>query len=547
MWIPEERISEEQFPFVEMAFDSGTAYPESDADDEYERSVHDASPVLPTDDEEDLSGSEGTRGQTSNEHTPTTYGRMADERQGALEISKEPITEWDAEDCADFISSLGVDLAKYAQDFVEHNVDGVALIAFTHAELTEMGIKSVGHRLTILKAVYDVKIKQDIPIEKDDYIPASKCLLLCFETEFRANQFCSGAEGDVQLGYVSQDDLRRALEEHDRRSIARSDWLESELRRLQNENRRLREELLPVFKMIKEDHPLPSHPSSSQQQPAGQGYTQQYANAYGDSGQTASAAPTPALSGGGLQRKFSTKQFFLNSTPKNVSPTHLQSQERGMMEASLDPSSAAERAVLSSSHLSAINGAQQSPGLSPHQAIPSPTSPPHQLKTLSGSTLATRSYGPGASTRTTYADENSTYQPSTYGRESIVKPPPSSRRAPTPNPSSGGNSASSVEIFKSFKVGMEDPCWMVLPAALKKYNISAPPEQYALYIVYGDQERCLERDEKPLILFKELDKGGKKPMFMLRKTNMHPDSQQAAGSGTLPLRRGNYDPPGGII
>ena len=64
---------------------------------------------------------------------------------------------------------------------------------------------------------------------------------------------------------------------------------------------------------------------------------------------------------------------------------------------------------------------------------------------------------------------------------------------------------------------MEDPCEKVLPAALKKYNINADWKNYALYIVYGDQERCLGLKEKPLILFKQLDKEGRKPMFMLRR------------------------------
>lgn len=34
-----------------------------------------------------------------------------------------------------------------------------------------MGVGSVGHRLTILKAVYDIKVKQNVPIEPDDYVP----------------------------------------------------------------------------------------------------------------------------------------------------------------------------------------------------------------------------------------------------------------------------------------------------------------------------------------------------------------------------------------
>lgn len=50
-------------------------------------------------------------------------------------------------------------------------------MALRHEELKEMGVASVGHRLTILKGVYDVKVKHDIPIEADHYVP-----LCMFET-----------------------------------------------------------------------------------------------------------------------------------------------------------------------------------------------------------------------------------------------------------------------------------------------------------------------------------------------------------------------------
>jgi hypothetical protein len=98
----------------------------------------------------------------------------------------------------------------------------------------------------------------------------------------------------------------------------------------------------------------------------------------------------------------------------------------------------------------------------------------------------------------------------------------------------------SVEIFQSLRVGMEDPCYKVLPAALKKYNINAPWEQYVLYIVYGDNERCLFMEEKPLMLFKQLDKEGKKPMFMLRKIKPNPtDSSHSLQTNTA----ANTQPP----
>jgi hypothetical protein len=73
------------------------------------------------------------------------------------------------------------------------------------------------------------------------------------------------------------------------------------------------------------------------------------------------------------------------------------------------------------------------------------------------------------------------------------------------------------DVFTSFRVSMDDPTYKVLPVALKKYNITADWRNYALYITFGDQERLMGLNEKPLMLFKLLDREGKKPMFMLRK------------------------------
>ena len=55
--------------------------------------------------------------------------------------------------------------------YAENEIVGEALIALRHDELKEMGIMSVGHRLTTLKGVYDVKLKQGIPIDSDHWVP----------------------------------------------------------------------------------------------------------------------------------------------------------------------------------------------------------------------------------------------------------------------------------------------------------------------------------------------------------------------------------------
>lgn len=54
-----------------------------------------------------------------------------------------------------------------------------------HDDLKAMGINSVGHRLTILKSVYDVKKAQDVPIESDHYMPP--CKPRCSRTHFLAD------------------------------------------------------------------------------------------------------------------------------------------------------------------------------------------------------------------------------------------------------------------------------------------------------------------------------------------------------------------------
>ena len=88
-----------------MAFPAGTAYhADSDADDEYERSVV-ASPTLPhTDSEHSPTDSE------PNEHTPT-FGTSAEESS----LPKTIISAWTAEEAAQFITALG--LKQYSDSF----------------------------------------------------------------------------------------------------------------------------------------------------------------------------------------------------------------------------------------------------------------------------------------------------------------------------------------------------------------------------------------------------------------------------------------------
>ena len=338
---------------------------------------------------------------------------------------------------------------------------------------------------------------------------------------------------------ATRDDISRIIKSIEIRDH-RIQAAEAELRKITDEYRRLRDELLPIFRMAK-DHsqPLPYHPNDN------------HSPNHHEDGMSPmiSQLPQEQKIGSGLSRKFSTKRLFLGGTPKSSSPTHISQSipEGRQADTSLDPSAAA---IAASNHLTttAMGGSQ--PSTSPSQANhPSPTSPNtyanqptlhertyrDQQPSSGGSrnyyphpSEDTQGYSSTASTITSERDRDRSNPTPTPGSQRNRGQPPEQyvqaqqqrqqqqqpQQQIQDEPPSGGNN---FNIFKKFRVSMEDPCERVLPAALKKYNINADWKNYALYIVYGDQERCLGLREKPLILFKQLDKEGRKPMFMLRR------------------------------
>ncbi|KAF2233396.1 RA-domain-containing protein [Viridothelium virens] len=532
-----------------MAYRS--AYHEdSDADDEFERSVV-ASPTLPPDFESSPTDSD----PPSAENTPTTY------THSDSHISPNGlISQWTATQCADFVSSLG--LRQYADTIVEEGVNGEALIALHHAELKEMGMASVGHRLKVLRNVYEIKVKQNIPLDPEDFVPPS-------------------AEASSQDATATQDDIARIIESiklRDERIIQAETelkMLKEDMNRVLEENRRLREDFLPALRMYKDrSHPLPNPDGQNQDNMSSPPLSNQT-----DRGPSS------------LSRKFSTKKLFLGSAPKNPSPTiH---EGRTLNDGSnLHPSAAA---VAASNDLTAsFGGSQTSPNTLDQRSPTSPAystqtattarsfrgdkygddsyadrdrdrvngnrsrsnadEPPNSGNTITSSAASTTStiIPPNSSTANTLAsladrskDSSSltSVAPSTSSSTTAIGAPPNSA---TSNASGSSSNNPQVEIYKSFRVSVDDPCYKVLPVALKKYNITADWRQYALYIVHGDQERCLGLQEKPLILFKQLDREGRKPMFMLRRHaspqvghenyigGAHRDGSQAGGSVSLP-------------
>ena len=84
-----------------------TYHEDSDADDEYERSLV----GTPIDAQPDSDGSDTESERPSNDHTPT-FSKQGDDPS----LPKSEITEWTAEETAQFISTLG--LRQYCDVFI---------------------------------------------------------------------------------------------------------------------------------------------------------------------------------------------------------------------------------------------------------------------------------------------------------------------------------------------------------------------------------------------------------------------------------------------
>ncbi|EEB86660.1 hypothetical protein MPER_16305, partial [Moniliophthora perniciosa FA553] len=56
----------------------------------------------------------------------------------------------------------------------EHRISGDILCMLDQETLKGVGVSTVGQRLAILKAVYNLKIQYNIPIDSESYVPPSE-------------------------------------------------------------------------------------------------------------------------------------------------------------------------------------------------------------------------------------------------------------------------------------------------------------------------------------------------------------------------------------
>lgn len=58
--------------------------------------------------------------------------------------------------------------------FLEQGITGDVLVNLDHESLRDLSILTVGHRMDLLKNIYQLKIHYRVPVNEWDYIPPSK-------------------------------------------------------------------------------------------------------------------------------------------------------------------------------------------------------------------------------------------------------------------------------------------------------------------------------------------------------------------------------------
>jgi hypothetical protein len=149
--------------------------------------------------------------------------------------------EWTVHQVTNWLSTLSPStIGKlYSSGFKENDVVGEALIQLDADALKDIGVTSVGHRLVILKGIYELKIKWGIEFEADDWRPthdgseSNGAMTATTASLGGAGGSTTSVGTGSQYGKMANISIfamRRALQERDERVRA----LELELARLED-------------------------------------------------------------------------------------------------------------------------------------------------------------------------------------------------------------------------------------------------------------------------------------------------------------------------
>lgn len=398
---------------------------------------------------------------------------------------------WDPAQVSSYlVSEAGADISSA---FIENNIDGSLLPFLTTEHLRELGISCLGTRLRVKRLINDLissQFARTVPTTMND-------------AEYKLTAV------NINSNFVSMEALTLCLvllhDLHNATAPLPDDSLD--IKRLNENFKKLKTDLNPVIRLMKETKPLPT-PTLDPGIPA--------------------ALPTYSLNS-----IYSTNSWLTseNNDPLNLASTTATLAPQPVSTPGAAPSAAAQQIPKSQSNSSLQR-----------QSVSSPT---HSHRYSSGSVL---SMGVGK-----VADVKNTALSRFLNKPRLVD----SRPSPTPTENEGHeypglkpplHSGSTVPTLKSkpssnlvqtsagsvfqqqgtqplkqLKASSDDTCLKVLQQAMKRHHIPREKwSKYVLVICYGDKERILKLTERPVVVFKELQEHGKNPAIMLRELALSP-------------------------
>lgn len=69
-----------------------------------------------------------------------------------------------------------LELDQYVSQFAENDIDGEALVLLDDDALRDLGVASIGHRVTLLEEIYRLKEAHGVPLEPGYWVPQSMLL-----------------------------------------------------------------------------------------------------------------------------------------------------------------------------------------------------------------------------------------------------------------------------------------------------------------------------------------------------------------------------------
>lgn len=429
-------------------------------------------------------------------------------------LSHDAFLRWDAAQVSTFINStLPGDQHQIGNLFLDHNIDGSLLPFITTDHLKEIGITSLHTRLLIKRAISDLIVEnytKNPP--KSNHDPLHKPANLNINSNYVSQE-------SLNLSTVLLKDMIKKLSveihKHSQPPVPPSPSPQ-ELKRLNDNFSKLKADLIPVLKILKETKPLPTptldpgstsfldSPLYSSSIDEGEKKELSRSNSTSAAPTSASVAPltapgysreaksptSPAYSNRfsqGTLLSMGTGKIISQTVPKYIEPK----LSNNFQLQSVSESTATQNRPRLVGSFSGSSGGGGGGGLHVESQ--------HAKKSPNISATSRYSEKPAVSTTTTASTSTTTAGAGgTVGPQSHL---------------SGSN-----EPLKQLRASTDDSCLKILQQAMKRHHIPREDwSKYVLVICYGDKERILKLAEKPVVIFKELQELGKHPAIMLRQ------------------------------